>query len=31
MQNTQKNRNNLAYLFIGFTLGFLTLLFIIIP
>ena len=31
MKNTEQNRNNLAYLFIGFTVGFLTVLILLIP
>jgi hypothetical protein len=31
MKNTQQNRNNLAYLIIGFTVGFLTVLIMLIP
>ena len=31
MRNTQQNRNNLAFIIIGFTIGFLSVLFILIP
>jgi hypothetical protein len=31
MRNTQQNRNNLAFVIVGFTLGFLTVLFLLIP
>jgi hypothetical protein len=31
MRNTQQNRNNLAYLITGFTVGFLTVLILLIP
>jgi uncharacterized membrane protein YfcA len=31
MRNTQQNRNNLAFMFIGFTVGFLTVLILLIP